>query len=719
MPHEDAPADVTLAAAGHRLPPPPPAPVPAQTLANVVANATDRLDEMEDRLTAILTAIIERAGRQAAAEFRRHATNHLTAAALREADRAAMQRLTIADLGGGFFGYRLRPEMLTAAAPSPNSAMLCVKPRPDEAQAIADPDGEPPDDLHVTLVYLGEISTEDIDEIREAVLPVAQTHGPLSGVVGGYGRFEPAGVGILLPDVPGLVELRVAVTEALVEADLAYARNHGFEAHITIDSSPEPGEADEMLPLSGSPLHFDALLLVRGDDIVAELPLVGRPPLTAAGESKDTSALQRRVDDAQDALRRALGTGNEEAIREAKAEVKSAQAALYKAVKKPTWSKPGADEVLDTKALMKALRTKTNPVRQALIQNILGSGRKLVDPIDTNFRWERVPPSEVGDSLVEDVLGWPGEAEDVAGAAISEAQSGTGDLYLLRDRTTGELVAVANVEAGGDSLIVHNIASIGGGAGTTLLQTISRNAAIDKLGVRLRATPQAADYYRSLPGFKEGNNLDFHLPAADASAFAAGAAATSSRVGQMFDVTNPLVSKALADTGEHITSIADTTRADVMKVITASWQEGLSIPDTAKAIQAAMTEAAPVRARMIARTELVGAINGGSLAATQLVSGATGTPYMKQWMTAPGARNPRHELYVGLDGQTVALDETFDVGGAPLQHPGDPDGPPEEVINCRCSMSYVEAQPSAADVRQSIDQPTMWGEENDPRLANL
>lgn len=693
--------------------------VPAETVAAVVDDVTSRLDEMENKLTAVLTRVLERAGRTAASSFRRNVTDHLTAAALREADRAALQRLRMGDLGNGLFGYRLRPEVITAAAPSPTSAMLCVKPRPAEAEAIADPDGEPPDYLHVTLVFLGEVEDGDVQAIVEAVQPVAASHAPLTGVVGGYGRFEPAGVGILLPDVPGLVELRVAVTEALVDADLDYARNHGFEAHITIDSDPETDEADLMLSRSGEPLHFDALLLVRGDEIVAELPLVGRPPLTAAGVP-DTSGLEKRVERAQDALRQALGTGNEEAIREAKDEVRSAQDALYKAVATPQWTAPGADELLNVDALMKSLRTKTNPVRQALIENILGTTRKLVDPIETNYMWELIPSDEVSDVLLDDVLGWPGEAEDVAGAAITEAQSGTGNLYVLRERGTGKIAAVANVEAGQDSLIVHNIASLGGGTGTTLLQQIARNASIDKMGVRLRATPTAADYYRGLPGFEEGDNLDFHLPAEKASGFAAGTiGGGTSQAAQMFDVTNPLVAKAIASTGEHITSITDTTRANVMKVIDASWQQGLSIPNTAKAIQAAMADAAPVRARMIARTELVGAINGGSLAATQLVSATTGSPYSKQWRTAPGAPNPRHELYEGLDGQTVGLDEAFDVGGESLQYPGDPDGAPEEVINCRCAMTYVDAPPTAAAVRQSIDAPTMWGENDDPRMADL
>ena len=54
----------------------------------------------------------------------------------------------------------------------------------------------------------------------------------------------------------------------------------------------------------------------------------------------------------------------------------------------------------------------------------------------------------------------------------------------------------------------------------------------------------------------------------------------------------------------------------------------------------------------------------------------------KEWLTS-GLPNVRatHET---ADGLTVPTDEPFTVGGAALMHPGDPTGPAEEVINCRC-----------------------------------
>lgn len=178
---------------------------------------------------------------------------------------------------------------LVSAAPGMTSlsTMVCVKPRPEEAEALADPNGDPPDTLHVTLAYLGDYEGE-LEQIADALRIVSATHAPLEGTVGGYGIFAGADgeawPAILLPDVPGLVELRVDATAALVRAGVDYPRAHGFAAHITLKyvegTSPQDGpfRPDQ----AGAPLHFDELLIVRGDDEIVALPLTGAKPLTAA-----------------------------------------------------------------------------------------------------------------------------------------------------------------------------------------------------------------------------------------------------------------------------------------------------------------------------------------------------------------------------------------------------------------------------------------------------
>ena len=49
------------------------------------------------------------------------------------------------------------------------------------------------------------------------------------------------------------------------------------------------------------------------------------------------------------------------------------------------------------------------------------------------------------------------------------------------------------------------------------------------------------------------------------------------------------------------------------------------------------------------------------------------------------------------NGQTVGIHEDFIVGGAALAFPGDPAGPPEEVINCRCVSVPVEDEEDLGD----------------------
>lgn len=497
-----------------------------------------RVDELEARMVRVLTPILTKAGRDAAKNFTATATNHLAASARRDADRDALVGLAPAEARS-----LVASLALNAAAPSPTSAMVCLKPTPAQAAAIADPDGEPPEYLHVTLVSLGEIDG-DLAPIADALRIVAGEHAPLSGTVAGYGQFgapDGGAIGILLPDVPGLVELRVAVTQALVKVGIDYATDHGYLSHLTVDTTPEPNEADEMLTDTyGKPLTFSELLIVRGDVEVVALPFTGALPLTAAAKPppgvtpEELKARTQAVEAAKAELRTRLSDGSSaEDVEAAKQDLRDAQANLYVASSKnPVWSAPAPAEVLDVDALVLALRTKTEPVRVAMVESM---------------------------------------------------------------------------------------------------------------------TKQSIE-----------------------------------QAGVSFDVSNPYVAQEIENTASQIPNVAATTLDNVTKVIQASYQQGLSIPDTAKAIRVSMQEQSMTRATLIARTTLSGATNGGSLAATKAISAAVGgdTGLSKTWMTASGAKYPRHEDYSDLDGQTQPLDGAFEVGDATLQYPGDPNGPPEEICNC-------------------------------------
>jgi hypothetical protein len=86
------------------------------------------------------------------------------------------------------------------------------------------------------------------------------------------------------------------------------------------------------------------------------------------------------------------------------------------------------------------------------------------------------------------------------------------------------------------------------------------------------------------------------------------------------------------------------------------------------------------RSRTIARTEIGAAQNMAVSAAAE----ASGIVYEKVWCAAEDERT--RASHTAADGQSRKEGEGFDVGGANLDRPGDPNGPPEEVINCRCTI---------------------------------
>lgn len=92
----------------------------------------------------------------------------------------------------------------------------------------------------------------------------------------------------------------------------------------------------------------------------------------------------------------------------------------------------------------------------------------------------------------------------------------------------------------------------------------------------------------------------------------------------------------------------------------------------------------PGRARTIAQTEVTRAYGAGTIAAGIEQSRVTGRMLQKRW---DSERDSRVRLsHRDVDGQVRDLAMPFYVDGFPLMFPGDPMGPPETVINCRCDL---------------------------------
>lgn len=120
--------------------------------------------------------------------------------------------------------------------------------------------------------------------------------------------------------------------------------------------------------------------------------------------------------------------------------------------------------------------------------------------------------------------------------------------------------------------------------------------------------------------------------------------------------------------------------------------EGIAAGEEIPKIAARVRDAAGVtepRARVIARTESHGARNTVNAASVRRVASAFGRAgaFRRRWQAAEDERT--RETHRVADGQTVALSEPFTVGGASLDFPGDPSGPPGEIINCRCTTITI------------------------------
>ena len=122
-------------------------------------------------------------------------------------------------------------------------------------------------------------------------------------------------------------------------------------------------------------------------------------------------------------------------------------------------------------------------------------------------------------------------------------------------------------------------------------------------------------------------------------------------------------------------------------VLSQTVSEGLGAYETATRIRKGLIEEGikynQWRALRIARTEIMTASNIGSMEGAK----ATGEALEKFWIATYDSRT--RDTHLAVESQNPKMmNETFQVGMYNMQHPGDPAGGAEEVINCRCTIAY-------------------------------
>lgn len=162
--------------------------------------------------------------------------------------------------------------------------------------------------------------------------------------------------------------------------------------------------------------------------------------------------------------------------------------------------------------------------------------------------------------------------------------------------------------------------------------------------------------------------------------------------GVQFDA-RPAVATHLAEVNNRLVGVADEVFDQVASTVARGSAEGWSIPETSAAIEQVLSPTNPMwrnRATVVARTETISALNAGRTDSFAAIADALpADEFQQQWLATLDTRvRPTHRR---ADGQRIAVGGRFQVGQASLRFPGDPTGPPGEVIQCRCTTILVES----------------------------
>lgn len=149
----------------------------------------------------------------------------------------------------------------------------------------------------------------------------------------------------------------------------------------------------------------------------------------------------------------------------------------------------------------------------------------------------------------------------------------------------------------------------------------------------------------------------------------------------------------LSNRTQALAGVPDQITKQIRDAVTADASENGPNPrSAAKIVTDLLNPDAPTwasRANTIARTEVVGANNQGGLASWTAVHESlqpVGGQVYKTWLaTSDNLTRPDH---AEIDGTEIGIGETFTVGGQEMNGPGDNGGDADEVINCRCTLTY-------------------------------
>jgi len=146
--------------------------------------------------------------------------------------------------------------------------------------------------------------------------------------------------------------------------------------------------------------------------------------------------------------------------------------------------------------------------------------------------------------------------------------------------------------------------------------------------------------------------------------------------------------------GQKITNINDYTveqvkniYARVVEQTDADGAEDIDISRTniSKLFKQEIGQFSRSRANIIARTEAQSMMGTVQFKQAEALQDELEEPVYKIWLAGEDDRTREDHIDAQEQG-AIPLNQPFLVGSSYLMYPGDPSGPPEQIINCRCKM---------------------------------
>lgn len=135
------------------------------------------------------------------------------------------------------------------------------------AAQLAVPGGLTPDEMHLTVAYVGDCADVDQGALLAAAAALAGRE-PVAATVSGHARFTGGSDGdviVALVDSPQLDVLRRDAETALAAQGIGIPSEHGFTAHITVCYLPS-GAPDPVGRIGAFPVTFGAVSADWGPD---------------------------------------------------------------------------------------------------------------------------------------------------------------------------------------------------------------------------------------------------------------------------------------------------------------------------------------------------------------------------------------------------------------------------------------------------------------------